>query len=281
MASRLTVPRSGASSTDYKLPPMPQTLLRATEVMQAADVPEVDEVVRLVEHDPGVVARVLRIANSAYYGQRSEISSVRRAIVVLGPTTVVGLVMSMGMAEMKEAFDDRTMAPFLDIVQHSVATAFIAQEMTKEASTDQDDSPAEAFTGGLLHDIGKLVLLYNHPEAGNEIYRATMPHDLLLEEEERIFGTNHVRVGAAVSEKLRLPEVLKAVISHHHSVNGSGSLPLVQRVQLANRLAHALSFPESLHGDGDHYAETSIPNDVLEHWKARRDSVAAYVDGVL
>src|SRR5690554_2241992 len=112
-------------SKDYRVPPMPETLLRAIELMIGADVPEVEDVVAMLEHDPAVVARVLKIANSAYYAQRAEISSVRRAVVVLGPGAVVGLAMSMGMAEMKDAFDQGIMAPFMDIVRHSVATGYI------------------------------------------------------------------------------------------------------------------------------------------------------------
>lgn len=259
---------------------MPQTLLRAMEIMQGRDTPDVADVVELVEHDPGVVARVLRIANSAYYGQRAEITVVRRAVVVLGPGTVVGLVMSMGMAEMQQAFDDRTMAPFLEIVQHCVATAYIAQEMTREDDpSGEDDSASEAFTAGLLHDIGKLVLLYNHPSVGNELYRAATPDNLLLDEEERAFGTNHVRVGAAVAEKLHLPEVLKYVIHHHHATNGEASQPLVHRIRQANHVAHALGFPAQITGELDH--GNMLDPELFERWMKRRDDVTAYVENIV
>ncbi len=279
MTLRLT-PNSPASS-DFRLPPLPQTLLRATELMRTPGSPEVDTVVNLVEYDPSVVARILKITNSAYYGQRAEISSVRRAVVILAPGTVVGLVMSMGMAEMKDAFDDRTMSPFLDIVRHSVATGYIAEEMTSTDSSADDDSPSEAFTAGLLHDIGKLILLYNHPGSGAELYRTTMPEELLLEEEERLFDTTHVRIGAAVAETLRLPEALKDVIRSHHATNGSASSPLVQRIQIANRIAHALGFPETVPSLYDQNQEKLLPPDVLEHWKSRQRDVAAHVDGIM
>lgn len=279
MTARLTTMRQ--STSDFRIPPMPQTLLKATEVMQAAGTPDPDVVIRLVENDPSVVARVLRITNSAYYGQRAEISSIRRAVVIIGPGAVVGLVMSMGIAEMQNAFDDTTMAPFLDIVRHSVATGFIAQEMTRGELSGDDESPSEAFTAGLLHDIGKLVLLYNHPKTAAELYSAILPHEILLEEEERIFETTHVRVGAAVAETLRLPESLKEVIGFHHSSNGFASDSLVHRIKLANLIAHVLGYPESVPGLFEERIEAIIPPDFLEYWKTRRHEVKAHVDGIM
>lgn len=118
---------------DLECPPLPQTLLEAIQLMERPEPPEPEEVEALLQHDPAAVARLLRVANSAYYGLRGRIGDVRHAIVVLGPPAVVGMVMSMGMLSMKSAFDARTAAPFLNLVRHCAATAYLARLLIQRA----------------------------------------------------------------------------------------------------------------------------------------------------
>lgn len=262
---------------DIKVPPMPQTLLAAVEMMDSDDL-NVPDVVKLIEADPAVVTRVLRIANSAFAAQRAEITSTRRAVVVLGPNAVLGLVMSMGMVEMKADFDEEVTLPFLEIVRHSVAVAVIARIITEEDGADSD-AVGEAFAAGLLHDLGKLVLLYNSPAQASPLYRSGVFGYALLTEEEKLLGTNHTRIGAVVAEQLRLPRRLRDVMFSHHSDNGEAteSTAIVNCIRQANAVAHVLGFPEQP-GPARNVMHAEIDEG---YWKSRRSEIERYVDAVV
>jgi len=115
------------SDLELECPPLPQTLLAAIQLMEQPEPPEPEAVEAMLHVDPAAVARVLRVVNSAYYGVRGQIGDVHHAIVILGPANVLGLIMGMGMLSLKRAFDARTAFPFLTLVRHSVATAYLAR----------------------------------------------------------------------------------------------------------------------------------------------------------
>ena len=264
--------------TELSIPPLPQTLLGALELMQAEDDVETADVEKLISHDPAVVARLLRIANSAFYAQQREITVPRRAVVVLGPITVLGLIMSMGMSELKTWFDSKTMAPFLAILAHSVATGYIAQELTRMDPTSDADDAAEAMAAGLLHDLGKMILLYNHPELAASVY-AENHGQKILHAEESTFGTTHVEVGSRAAERMKLPTRLADVMLTHHDAPSSDQHPVVKRVHYANDIAHQLGFPEleSVPVEVDS-APTSA---MVAEWTSRADEVASYVNEIV
>jgi putative nucleotidyltransferase with HDIG domain len=257
---------------------MPQTLLGAIEMMNSAGDVDVDAVVKLIETDPAVVTRVLRIANSAFAAQRAEITSMRRAAVVLGPTAILGMVMSMGFVEMKASFDAEVAGPFFDLVRHSIATAVIARMMADDDGATTDEA-AEAFSCGLLHDIGKLVLLYNSAAQAIPLYRSGLFGYALMEQEDRVFGTTHTRIGAAVADRLRLPEPLRNVMQHHHATNGTATDAgnLAALIRASDLLAHALGFPQHLKES----AQTMAASVDLDHWQGRTSEIEQYVNAVV
>jgi putative nucleotidyltransferase with HDIG domain len=262
----LSTPARGA--LEFKIPPMPHTLLRAVELMNADG--DVNAVVALVESDPAVAARVLRISNSAFAGQRAEIVTIRRAVIVLGPSAVLGLVMSMGMMEMRGAFDDQTATPFLEVVRHSIMTAVVARMMAADAGQSGDEQ-AFAFAAGLLHDLGKLVLLYTSPTQAAPVYRKGLFAGAAIDEEERALDTNHLRMGAAAANRLKLPDEMHEVMLSH-AMQGEKELPIVALVRNANSIAH---FVET-RGEGDGAA----PEDLMI-WLERAAEIERYVDAVV
>lgn len=260
------VPKPG--SEEFKIPPMPHTLLRAVELMN--EDAEINAVVSLVESDPAVAARVLRISNSAFAGQRAEIVSIRRAVIVLGPGAVLGLVMSMGMMEMRGAFDEQTASPFLDIVRHSIMTAVVARMMASDAGQNGEEQ-AFTFAAGLLHDLGKLVLLYTSPTDAAPVYRKRLFAGAAIEQEERVLFTNHLRMGAAAATRLKLPDEMLEVMLSHASEEANNA-PVVALVGKASAVAH---FVESV-GEGDGTA----PDD-MHVWLERATEIERYVDAIV
>ncbi len=246
---------------ELQCPPMPQTLLEAMELMHQPEGPQIRQVIGMVENDPGVVARLLRVVNSAYYGQRGDITSVRRAVVILGSVSVTGIVMSMGLHEVRDSLDADTALPFLNLVRHSIATAFIARHLiahesgrTARANPALQDRLGDAYTAALLHDFGKLVLLYNHPEIGVNLYgsdrQSNGPDEEFLELERSWFGFDHVEAGVYLTRRLNFPEALTTAIALHHRDTyldevDAATKQLIYVVKAANKAASGLGFASS------------------------------------
>ncbi|WP_456425225.1 HDOD domain-containing protein [Rhodocaloribacter sp.] len=247
---------------ELQCPPMPQTLLEAMEMMHQPEGPQMKQVIQMVQNDPGVVARLLRVVNSAYYGQRGDIRSVRRAVVILGTVSVTGIVMSMGLHEVRDSLDANTALPFLNLVRHSVATAFLARHLIAHegegegarADAALQDRLGDAYTAALLHDFGKLILLYNHPDVAVNLYgsdrRGDGSDEEFLELERTWFGYDHVETGVYLTRRLRFPEALTTVIALHHQDLHLGDVDattkqLIYVVKAANKAASGLGFASS------------------------------------
>ena len=251
---RATAPvKTSLGELELQCPPLPQTLLQAVDLMYRPDGPELDEVIKMVQHDPGVVARLLRVVNSAYYGQRGDIQSVQRAVVILGTITVTGIVMSMSLQDVRASLNDKTALPFLNLVRHSNATAYLARHLL--ANNPKGDVDQEVlggvYTGALLHDFGKLVLLYNYPEVAANFYtkshRDLPPDSTFLKEERNLFGYDHVETGVYLCRRLHFPEPLTTSVALHHRHVSLGDedikmKQLVYAVSAANKAASALGF---------------------------------------
>jgi HD-like signal output (HDOD) protein len=275
--------------------------------MHHPDGADLAQVVALVQHDPIVVARLLRIVNSAYYGQVGEIKSLRRAIVVLGPITVLGIIMSMGLVEVRAVLDDRNAAAFLDLIRHSAATAFVAQRLLAGApgllidERDRLESMSEVYTAGTLHDFGKLVLIYNHPREASRFYMAARgPHEDLLAVEKAVFGYDHLEAGVYLAQRLNFPAGLIAAIAFHHRperlADGGGEIGrLAYAVAAGNLAANALGYTlnDACTWDdliADPLWQQIVDRDVMEFPDAdaitqfvasSTDALAAYVDAVV
>ncbi|MEZ4702841.1 MAG: HDOD domain-containing protein [Rhodothermales bacterium] len=240
---------------NLRYPALPQTFLRIMELLQGGATSDVGAVCDAIQHDPGAVARVLRIANSAQQRPEDEIRSTRRAVEVLGPESVAGVILSMNMAEMRSTMDVTTTLPFLNFIRHSVATGFLARYlflMHPDAPRDagaRQERASEAFTAGLMHDFGKLLLLYNFPEEASRFY-GVMVRDFstdyaVLEAERVLFGFSHVEAGSFLARQLRFPAVFTQVMALHHTYSDLGSMPaslrhMIYVVAAGNRAAHAM-----------------------------------------
>jgi len=195
------------SDLELECPPLPQTLLAAIQLMEQPEPPEPEAVEAMLHVDPAAVARVLRVVNSAYYGVRGQIGDVHHAIVILGPANVLGLIMGMGMLSLKSAFDARTAFPFLTLVRHSVATAYLARWIIQQAPKPGEWRAASAYTAGLLHDFAKLLLLYNKPEQVLAVFSTKNPPGT-PEAEVAAFGYTLQTITQALALYLKLPEPL-------------------------------------------------------------------------
>lgn len=209
---------------DFKFPPLPNTLSEVLNLM-ASPGPEQDpdRLVEIVERDPVMAAHVLKRINSAYYGVSRQVAHVSRAVLMLGFKTVCNLVLSVGLRQTFEELEgDEEQAVLDHIMKNSIATACFARELAVHLHLPMAET---AFSAGLLHQVGRLILLYTIPEAytllwcdrrvGEQIVVITPA----VRKEREFFQTDYVVVGATTAERWHLPEKLSTIIHHHARPN--------------------------------------------------------------
>lgn len=214
------------------LPPLPDTALK---LMQVMDDPRstMDDIVGAIKYDQAVTGEVLRLCNSAYFGLARKVSSLNDAMVCLGTVKVLQLVLSVHTNSLlSRAQGGYGLAPGA-LWRHSVAVALAASEFAQRIKLP---NPGVAFTGGLLHDIGKVVLNEYVGEAFAQIIdHVTEDAMSFAEAEHRVLGFSHEEIGAMIAEKWQLPEAIVRCIRFHHDP-GAVEPPdaFVDTVYLAN-----------------------------------------------
>lgn len=193
---------------------------------------------RALSRDQVLTARLLKTANSAYYGFPRKVATASLALVVLGLDATRDVVLATSVMETfrRSRADSRfDMARFWD---HSLATAVVARELARRLRWE---SPGEAFTAGLLHDIGQVVLHEQHPDLFLETLRKARTEnvDLALAELE-ILGATHPQVGGWLCRRWNLPASLCDAVEYHHTHDAcqGPDRALAALVALADHLAH-------------------------------------------
>ncbi|MBU8869292.1 MAG: HDOD domain-containing protein [Gemmatimonadales bacterium] len=220
-----------------ELPPMPHVISRVLELL--ADVnSQASDMVEVLSRDPVLVARLIRVSNSVLYGRGQETTSLGQAVVRLGGKTLRSLVMA---ASMKTLFPmDQTNVGIWgqSLWQHSIECGLAARRVAQLAGYSD---PEEAFVAGVLHDIGKVVILLNKPDEFRLILkRQALEKESFGSAERAILGFDHTDVGELLLNKWQMPGNLRACVKHHHDPAGADSdTQLANIVAAANYLAHA------------------------------------------
>jgi len=209
----------------------------------------------IISSDQSLSIKVLTLANSAYYGHRAQIGTIKKAVVVIGTAMLrqftLGVLVSKGLGS-----GSREREVFW---RHSLMAANAAGAIAKRCRTPNTEI---CFMGGLLHDIGKLVLDTNMPSEYQRVEAIVQNEGIsLLDAERQILDTDHTEVGAWMAERWQLPSELAQSIGFHHSTEFA-SLPhsrIVAIVHAASLCAEAADQMESVVSDERHVA---IPFDV-------------------
>jgi len=199
------------------------------------------DVAKIIAEDAGMSARVLRMANSAYYSLPQPVASVRQAVVILGLESVRSLVLSAAVLETFSGYQENP--EFQDIFwRHSLATASAARVLFGGRPSDRTvRGGEEGFSAGLLHDIGKLVMVCHMPK----LHAGAAAHKFFQIVEDRwieddVVGANHAAIGGYLAERWKLPDVLREAITHHHdlAVEHTDHAHLTKVIHVADYLAH-------------------------------------------
>jgi len=220
------------------LPSLPSIVSRLIQVVNSPDT-SADDAAKLIQKDPALTTKMLRLANSAFYGIPRSISSVSSAVVILGFNTIRSLVLSASVMKMfsgskKPAFDkDR-------FWKHSIVCALAAKTIVRQFINVRMMDPESAFCAGILHDIGKLIFSEFAGDDYQEVCAFARSNNLsLLEAERRMLGIGHSDIGRILADKWALPLDLEyALVFHHEPKNADNLLDLVTTVHIADVLTH-------------------------------------------
>ena len=197
-----------------RLPPMPQAILKARELLADPDAGSRD-LVRVIEQDPALVAKTLALANSAYFGVGGQVASVTHAALLLGFRTLSDLLtLSAASVWMERELESYRIAP-RDLWRHALASALAARRLARARFPGAEE---EAFVAALLHDAGKVILDPFLREAGPGPAAAGAVTPAF--ERERL-GLDHAEVMALACRFWRYPESLVKAIQHHHAPSRS------------------------------------------------------------
>ncbi len=173
-----------------------------------------DELVSVIENDPPIMSKVLSIANIAYFGFATSITSVKDALFKIGFKTLKNIALSVAVFSIFKGLGEKEKS-YERLYKHSVITGLICKIISEDfLKTDHE----EAFVAGMLHDIGLFALNFVFYDYFKEIEKALSPWNSLLATERKILGTDHTEIGKWLAEFWGFPEPLHYVIAHHHDM---------------------------------------------------------------
>ncbi len=225
------------------LPTLPTVLQRATKLLQDPDISAAD-VGRVIVKDQAIASKVLRLVNSAFYGCQRQISTISQAVVILGFNIVKNLILSVSVFE-SFSYDSQTEGfDRYRFWEHSIACGAATRVISRHLGVKD---PEEAFVGGLLHDIGKLVLEQFLNEEFVKILRLVNERGVpFLVAEEEVLGMGHPEVGRSLAQRWNLPPPLEETIAYHHNpASAEVELKLVSACHLADVLVKAMGIGHS------------------------------------
>jgi putative nucleotidyltransferase with HDIG domain len=217
------------------LPPFPGVALQLLTLIDRDDV-EISDIEQVLRMDPALSAKILQVTNSAFYGFRRPIDSLKQAAIMLGTTALKRTALTMALSGI---LSGRGRNEALQRCwHHSVAGALIAEELAKMLG----EPPDRAYTAGLLHDVGRLALLAAYPDQWRgmlEVARRQGIEELAAERE--LFDIDHCAAGRWLAREWGLPdELVDAIANHHGALICDSSLTSI--ITAANVLADLLGY---------------------------------------
>ena len=189
------------------LPTLPGSLKRISSIIEKPSV-TLDQIGRFISNDPALTTKVLKMVNSAIYGFPGRISSISHAIMLLGLNVVKGLLLGVSVFEIMEKMMSGLWA-------HSLGCAIAAREIANKLNLKD---PEEVAVAGLLHDIGKVIMILEYQKAYEEIIKEASTEECLIYDAEKTFFTEtHTTVGMWLAGKWNFPRKLVEVIAYHHT----------------------------------------------------------------
>jgi putative nucleotidyltransferase with HDIG domain len=240
----------------YSIRDLPTLPVIAQKILSLVDddTAGAEKLAKIISSDQSLSVKVLSLANSAYYGCRAQIGTVKQAVVIIGTVMLRQIALSVLVFKtMGRAGSGRTL-----FWRHSLMAANAASSLAKQGGL----STELCFMGGLLHDVGKLVLDANLPEEYARVRElVTKDGAGYVEAEQSVFQTDHVEVGAWMAERWQLPQELVGAIGQHHAVviPPGPNARIIAAVHASNTIAHVTDVLTQAEPDRPVCVETPEP----------------------
>lgn len=224
-----------AVKTIHRLPPLSEIATDLLSSMGRENI-DIDILAEKLSRDQALVATTLRLANSSFYGMSYRVTRIHEAFAVLGLKTMRTLVTA---AAVSNGFitDHNNADEIEKNWRHSIAVAVCAKALARQLLLDQE----LAFTVGLLHDIGRLVLSMYFPQHHQATLAHRAAHDCsLFQAEQAVLGIDHAMIGQSLAEYWKFPLEIQQAIGRHHTPEQSGQSALTYLVHVADAMVHAL-----------------------------------------
>ena len=227
------------------IPVMPDVAAKILTYAEDLEDVSFSELEDLISLDPGLTAKILKVANSALYARQQQITRLQTAISLMGFKAIKSLVMLITASNM---FHKKSSSSFYKhFWQHSIITAFIARKLYEISGMNR--LREEAFLSGLLHDIGQIVLHESKPEGYEIIMEMGNPNEHnMCREEIRIFGMDHLSVGREVMKSWNFPSLYADVAGEHRNINIQSPhkelIVLITIADILSSLIHSVDFSE-------------------------------------
>lgn len=219
-----------------QLPALPRAAAEALAMLRDESA-GTDECARCIGHDQALTARVLRLANSAFYGVPGRVGSVNSAIQMLGKRTLRAALTTVALSGQFNAIRCEGFH-FKAFWRHAIGTAIAAEAIARARVLDEET----AFTAGLLHDIGRLALAAHFPRETAAALELVRTRDVSwLEAEQQALSTDHAAIGASIASHWHFPAAVQAAIAaHHRPPHGAGEAAMADVIHVADAMVHAL-----------------------------------------
>ena len=228
------------------MPALPHVVLK---VMELTDDPNstAQDINAVLNQDQGMTAKVLRLANSAFYGFPRRIATVTDATLFLGFKTVRSIVMAASVSDiLSKEMKGYALAPG-ELWRHSQCVAMAARQIARRNKSALVDV---AYTAGLLHDIGKVILNDTVKDSYHEVVEMAAEQNIpFMDAENEVLGFNHAMIGSKLAEKWNLPpELVEAIAYHHNPEKAQVNKNITAMVHVADAVCMAMGIGIGIDG---------------------------------
>lgn len=235
MAENLTTPEAMVADV-RELVSMPEIALQVSAMVDDPQYSTAD-IGKAIGRDPSLTARLLRIANSPYFGLTAKVGTISRAVTVVGAKPLRDLIIATCAMRSFKGLPNQLVS-MDDFWYHSLYCAIAARALAQRRRLMHADS---LFIAGLLHDIGQLIIYSRAPEAALEALRLSLedPRAVDMHQAEReVLGFDHAQVGGLLLQQWRLPALIQECVSYHHNPTAARQFPMETAIlHIANVLA--------------------------------------------
>jgi HD-like signal output (HDOD) protein len=209
-----------------EFPAMPNVIMQALNIIKNP-ASGAKELAKIITYDQSLSIKILTLVNSAYYGLPQQITSISRAIALIGITKAKNLILTVAMKPMLVNQGDK------ELWQHSMYTAVGCEYVARVYKIMEPD---EAFVVGFLHDIGKVALNLKNSKLYERVKLLLDENTNILELERTHFGVDHCQLGSLLTKRWQLSLLINNVVKYHHSPNASSMPTVCSLVYFVNAL---------------------------------------------